>query len=166
MEASLHNIYHSLESQGLDIANYLRITGQDEAAFVEELRTRAGRALKTRILLEAVAEAEGLAVEDSDVDAVVASLAAESQQEPDEIRAALESSGQGSVLTGDILRRKALDRLAEDAEPVDADGNPVDLEVTVTRDDQMEDQDTEAPDATDEDSAQDADNVSNASGVD
>ncbi len=168
MEASLHNLYHSLESQGLDLANYLRITGQDEAAFVEDLRTRAARALRTRILLEAVAESEGLAVEDQDLDAAVAALARDSNQTPDEVRAAIEASGQNSALTGDILRRKALDRLAEEAEPVDADGNHVDLEVRFATDDddESDDQEPEAAAATEEDSAQDADNVSNATGAD
>jgi len=168
MEATLHNLYHSLESQGLDLPNYLRITGQDEHAFVDELRSRADGALRTRILLEGVAKAHGIAVEDEDVDAYVASIAAESEQDPAEVRAALEASGQRTALSGDILRRKALDRLAEEAHAVDADGKPVDLEVILEtdEDDQVDEQAAEAVAVADEDSAQDADNVSNATGVD
>ena len=161
METTLHNLHHGLESQGVDLENYLRITGQDQEAFIEDLRSGASRTLKTRILLEAVAEAEGIEVEDADVDEAVAALALRSQQDEADIRAALDSSGQGLVLTGDILRRKALDRLVEEATPVDAEGNPVDIDVSIDdeQDDQLDDQD---PADTDEDPALDADNVTNA----
>ena len=41
--------------------------------------------------------------------------------------AALAESGQEAALTGDILRTKALERLVESANAVDANGSPVDL---------------------------------------
>jgi trigger factor len=163
MEASLHNLYHGLESQGIDLQTYLRITGQDQEAFVAELRARATRALKTRILLESVAAAEGLEVDESEMDAAVARLAAEADQDPGEVRSALDASGQGTALSGDILRRKALDRVLEEATPVDAAGNPVDLDIVDEDEDHpMDDQDTERDHATDEDSAPDADNQTQA----
>ncbi len=161
MEASLHNLAHGLDDQGIDLPNYLRITGQDEASFVAEVRERATRALKTRLLLEAVAESHDLAVDESEIDAAITEMAARARREPADLRAALEESGQGEVLTGDILRRKALDRLLEDASPVDADGNPVDLDIHSEDDeaDASEQEPTEAgPDqAIDEAPAPDAD---------
>ena len=162
MEASLHNLYHSLESQGLDLNTYLSVTGQDQEAFVADLRERAGRALKTRILLETVAETEGIEVEEDELEEAVLAVATQAQQEVDEVREALATSGQGLVLSGDILRRKALDRLVAQATPVDADGNPVDLDISVEDGDadQMDAEEAEAETATDEDSAPDADNVS------
>ncbi len=161
MEASLHNLAHGLEEQGIDLPNYMRITGQDEASFVGELRERAVRALKTRLLLEAVAESEAIAVDEADIDDTIAEMAARARREPAELKTALEESGQGEVLTGDILRRKALDRLLEDATPVDADGNPVDLDIRLEDDevDISEEEPTGAgPDqAIDEAPASDAD---------
>jgi trigger factor len=127
MESSLHNLQHSLEQQGLDLANYLRITGQDQQAFVDELREGATRSLRTRILLEAVAEAENLEVDDTEYASAIESLAQQTEQSTESVRQALEASGQDAVLTGDILRRKALDRLLAAATPVDGDGNVVDL---------------------------------------
>lgn len=127
MEASLHNLYHSLESQGIDVANYLRITGQDEQQFADDLREGAERSLKTRILLDGVGAAEEIEVDDAELDDAIAGLAEGSGRPPDEVRAAIESSGQVQALAGDILRRKVLDLLISRARAVDAAGNTVDL---------------------------------------
>ncbi len=135
MEASLHNLYHSLESQGLDLANYLRITGQDEQEFADELRQRAERALKTRILLEGVGAAEALELDDGELAAGLASLADSSGRPLDEVRTAVEASGQEQALAGDILRRKVLDLLIDRARAVDPEGNTVDLSPPTVEDD-------------------------------
>jgi trigger factor len=127
MESSLHNLQHSLEERGLDLANYLRITGQDQQAFVDDLRDGATRSLRTRILLEAVADAEGIEVGDDELTGAIESLARQADQSTESVREVLEASGRVAVLTGDILRRKALDRLLDAATPIDADGNVVDL---------------------------------------
>lgn len=135
MEASLYNLYHSLESQGLDLANYLRITGQDEQEFADELRQRAERALKTRILLEGVGAAEALELDDGELAAGLASLADSSGRPLDEVRTAVEASGQEQALAGDILRRKVLDLLIDRARAVDPEGNTVDLSPPTVEDD-------------------------------
>ncbi|MDH3308603.1 MAG: trigger factor, partial [Acidimicrobiia bacterium] len=127
MEASFHNLAHSLESQGIDLANYLRITGQDQETFVAELRERAVNAIKTRVLLEGVAAREEITVEDDELAEAITSLAASTGEDVAAVRDALAQSGQVVALAGDILRRKALNHILEQASPVDVDGEPVDL---------------------------------------
>ena len=127
MEASLHNLYHSLETQGLDLANYLQITGQDEQAFADDLRERAERALKMRVLLEGIGAAESIEVADDELASALDSLADSSGRPLDEVRSAIQSSGQEQALAGDILRRKVIDLLVSRARAVDVDGNVVDL---------------------------------------
>ncbi len=127
MEASLHNMAHSLEQQGIDLANYLQITGQDQETFIAEVRERAVGAIKTRILLEGIASREEISVEEEELTGAIEGLAAQSGQEVDEVKVALAQSGQVVALAGDILRRKALNHILEQASPVDADGEPVDL---------------------------------------
>jgi trigger factor len=138
MESSFHNLSHSLESRGLDLGTYLSVTGQDQQAFVDDLREGAERSITTRVLLEGVAGVEGLAVDDAEVDAAIAGMAASSGRPPDELRATLESSGQLSVLTGDILRRKALDRILEASTAVDADGDPIELTIPDDSDEEID----------------------------
>ncbi len=155
MESTIHNLQHSLENQGLDLANYLRITGQDQQAFVDELREGAGRSLRTRILLEGVAKAENLEVEDDEINSAIDSLAQQTDQSTESVRQVLATSGQDQVLTGDILRRKALDRLLAAATPIDADGNAIDLSPPVSN----EDESTEEASGVAEDAGEDEANA-------
>ena len=127
MEAALHNIHHALEGQGIDLATYLQVTGQEEKQFADQMRDDAVRSLSTRVLLEGVAEAEGLEINESDLVEAHDALAASSGKSLEEVRSALTSSGQEQALSNDILRRKALDLLMEKARSVDADGNDIDL---------------------------------------
>ena len=152
VEAGLHNLYHSLESQGIDLATYLQVTGQEEQDFSDELRDGAVRSLSTRILLEGVARAEGIEVDDAELALAMDDLAASSGKSPDEVRSALESSGQEQALTGDILRRKALDVLIERATAVDADGNAIDLSPPEFEDDEgSADEPDDSPDEAETD---------------
>ncbi len=126
-ETSLHNLAHSLQGRGLDLASYLSVTGQDQEEFVAELRAGAERSLKVRVLLEAVAASEGIEVTNDDLRRAIDDMAASTRRDRDEFASFLASSGQERALAGDILRRRALDRIMEASAAVDAAGNPVDL---------------------------------------
>jgi trigger factor len=126
-EANLHNLAHTLEQQGLDFPNYLRIVGQTEQQFVEELRGRSERTLRTRILLDSVVAIEGLELADGELDDAIAGMAADVNQDAEALKESLVASGRIAVLTGDILRRKALDRIVASAEAIDDEGQHIDL---------------------------------------
>lgn len=127
LDASFHNLAHTLEQQGLDFGNYLRITGQSEQEFVDELRKRSERTLRTRILLDSVVAIEGLVVADGELDEAIASMAEDINQEAAALKESLVTSGRIDTLTGDILRRKALDRIVDSAEAIDEEGQHIDL---------------------------------------
>lgn len=128
MESSFHNLSHRLEEQGIDLGTYLQITGQDQESFIAELRERSVQTIKTRLLLEAVAERDEMSVDDDELNDVITNLAASSDQDEEAVRKALVESGQVVALAGDILRRKALNHILEQASPVDGQGEPVDLD--------------------------------------
>jgi trigger factor len=145
MEAGFHNLYHSLEGQGIDMATYLQVTGQDEEGLSENLRESAVRSLSTRVLLEGVAEAEAIEVDEAEMAEALDDLAASSGKSIDEVRSALESSGQEQSLASDILRRKALDVLMDGARAVNADGEPIDLSAPEPEDDRADSPDEPSP---------------------
>jgi trigger factor len=91
--------------------------------------------LRTRILLEAVAKAEGLEVPEEDLARAIEVLASAAKTNPAEYRRALEQGGQEKALAGDILRRRAIDRLLELAVAVDADGNEIEFPAPEAGDD-------------------------------
>jgi trigger factor len=127
MESMLHRFAHRLDQQGVGIEQYLAITGQTQEAFVEDLRNQADASLRTRILLEGVAATEGLEVGDDEVEETLGALAEAAGVPVAEYREAVEKGGQEEALAGDILRRKAIDRLLELVVAVDADGNEMTL---------------------------------------
>ena len=134
MDDLLHRFGHRLEQQGVEFADYLEVTGLSQEAFASDLRSQAERGVRTRMLLDAVADQEGLEVTEDEVLAVVeAALARESEVRLDAstFREALRGSPEEKSITSDILRNKALEKIFSGARPVDEDGNEVDLTVVV-----------------------------------
>jgi trigger factor len=123
----LHRFAHRLETQGVTLDKYFELTGQDEGAFVEDLRSQARLNLITRILLEAISAEEGLEVTDEETDETIEALARAAEVSPEDYREALARGAQEKSLAGDILRRKAIDRLLELAVAVDAEGNEIEF---------------------------------------
>jgi trigger factor len=134
-EASLHSLAHNLEDQGIDFPDYLRITGQTEQQFVEGLRGRSERSLRTRILLDSVVAIEGLELADGELDEAIAAMADDVNQDAAALKQSLVTSGRVAVLTGDILRQKALDRIVASAEAIDQEGQHIDLRPSEIADD-------------------------------
>jgi len=127
MENTLHRFAHQLEGQGVSIEDYLKVTGQDQQVFVDDLRNQADRNVRTALLLEAVAAAAGLEVSQDELDEVVEALAGQAGKDVKEYRAEFTESVQEKAVMGDILKRKALDVVLETAVPVDESGNRIDL---------------------------------------
>ncbi len=125
MDSAAHRFAHRLEQQGLDLATYFEVTGQAQDAFIEDLRTQADRNLRSRILLDAVVDAEGIEVDAEEVSSTIAQFAEAARQPADEYQRQFQESGQVQALVGDMLRQKALDLMAERATAVDGDGNVV-----------------------------------------
>jgi trigger factor len=122
MDSILHRFVHRLEEQGISFEQYLEVTSQDKEQFADDLREQGVLNLKTRILLEAVADQEGITVEEEELNAAVGALAQAAGGKESE-----SEGGRGVALAGDILRRKAIDRILDLVAPVDAAGNAVEL---------------------------------------
>lgn len=141
MDAILHRFAHELEEQGISLADYLRVTGQDQEAFVDDLRSRADRNVRTDILLNAIAEAEGIEVTEEELAEVMDSLAQQAGREPEEFRA--EFGEQENRVRSDILRRKTLEALADAAVPIDENGSRIVLIAEGTKGDDQPAEETE-----------------------
>jgi trigger factor len=153
MESIFHSFSHRLEEQKISIADYLQITGQDQDAFVEDLRSQADRNVRTNLLLDAVVKDANLQVEDAEYEELVGALASQTESEVDELLSRFAETNQRKELSSDILRRKALDALLEAAVAVDSEGNAVDLSPS---EESVEDSDDET---SDEEPSEDADDV-------
>jgi trigger factor len=104
------------ERAGTTLEAALASQGWDDLRFRSDARAHATRALKADVVLEAIAQAEGLKVTKEDLENEVVALAEATGREPREVRRMLERSGQIPSLAGDIIRSKALDIIVEAAD--------------------------------------------------
>ena len=84
----------------------------------------ATRALKSDLVLEAVARAEGIQVTKEDLDDEIRALAQATGRDPKEVRRIVERTGQVVSLASDIIRSKALDVLVDRADVASQEAVP------------------------------------------
>jgi len=128
MDEVMHRFMHRLEAEEIELADYFRATGISQEDFVSDLRSQADRNIRTRLLLEGVANQDGIEVTREELDQVIDAAAAQSEQ-PDQMRELFKDGLREKSLVGDILRNKAFEAIVTGATPVDDEGNPVDLEI-------------------------------------
>jgi trigger factor len=107
-----------LGRMGANLEQYLEAIGQTSDDVEADLRAQSERAVKAQLVLEAVARDEGLEATDEEVDAELRRQAQQVGRSPEEVRKAL-GDGRVGVISGDILRSKALAFMVEHAEQRD-----------------------------------------------
>lgn len=126
MQNRLQDLAMRLDAQGIGLDQYLATSGQDQEAFVAELRETAAQGVKVDLALRAVAEAEGIEVSDEDLEAEFEAVAARVGQKVSQVRKQLERNGQVPAVRSDLRTRKALEWLTESVELVDEGGKTID----------------------------------------
>jgi trigger factor len=117
-----------LQQAGLTLDQYLEDEGKGEEEFAEEVRESATTAVKAQLVLDAVADAEQLAVTDAELTDQVVRRAQRAGVSPDQYAQSLVQSGSLQALVAEVRRGKALATVMEGASITDASGQPVDLE--------------------------------------
>ena len=95
------------------------VEGLDEAKMREELRSEAEEEARGSILIQAIAEREGITVTDADLQKRVAELAASRNENPKQLRGELEKDHRIHQIEGQIREQKALDMLIAQAKITD-----------------------------------------------
>lgn len=119
-------IEQQLTAAGLSMADYL---GERSVEDLEaELQATAENAVKAQLILDAVADAEQVAVSDAELTAEVVRRAQRAGVGADEYVQQVVQSGQIPALAADVRRGKALVLVLQQATVLDASGTPVELE--------------------------------------
>jgi trigger factor len=105
----LAGFLQTLEQRGIRPETYLTMTGQSPEALQQGMRSEAERALKRELVLEAVADQEGLEVSDEEVDELIREEATEAGEDPEQVIEAMRTRGGYEQLRGDLRLRNALD---------------------------------------------------------
>lgn len=103
-----------LRYQGMGLNQYLQFVGKDAAAFREELRPEAEKAVKTRIVLMGIVNAENITVTDEEREEELKRMAAQYQMEVDKLKEIIGEDNLG-FLTKDLQVKKAIDFIYDNA---------------------------------------------------
>jgi trigger factor len=126
LQARAQGFVEQLQRQGIPFENYLAITGQTPEQITEGLKEASVRAVKADLGLRAVAEAEGLVIDDDDLEAEYARIAVQVNMKASQVRKEYEKQDAVANLRSEMRNRKALDWLLHRVEIVDPDGKMVD----------------------------------------
>ena len=106
----LQEFEQRLSQQGLNLELYEQLTGQGADAMRDQMEEDALKRVRTSLTLGAIAEAEGITVDDSDVDNELSKLAEQFNMPTEDVKKVL---GDLSVLKADVMNQKAIDFLVE-----------------------------------------------------
>jgi trigger factor len=121
-----------LEQMGSTLDQYLAADGKSAEEFETELKGNAEEAVKTQLVLDALADSEEIGVNDQELTEEVVRRAQQANQPPQQYADQLVRTGNLGAVVSDVRRGKALALLLENATVVDGDGNEVDLSAVMT----------------------------------
>ena len=113
------SMIESLASRGMEMSDYLRLTGQTAEQVVDSLRPQAEDAVRKDLVLEAVADAENIEITDEMVEAFIREQATQGGEDPDELVSRLmEDPATLTALRIDLRLQKALDIVVDNAKEI------------------------------------------------
>jgi len=111
LDNMMQEFYYNISSQGMDPEQYLGMMGMNVEGFRESSRATAEARVLTRLLLDAVIDAEVVAVSDEELEAEYARLAEQYGVEIDIVK----KRADADLLSGDLKRQKAVDLICDSA---------------------------------------------------
>lgn len=113
------SMVESLASRGMEMSDYLRLTGQTAEQVVDSLRPQAEDAVRKDLVLEAVADAEQIEITDDMVESFIREQATQGGEDPDELVPRLmEDAATLTALRIDLRLQKALDIVVDNAKEI------------------------------------------------
>lgn len=103
-----------IQMQGISIEQYYQFTGLTKAALLEQLKPQAEQKIKSRLVLEAVAKAEGIETSDEEYNEEIKKMAEAYQMTEEKLTGIINEYERRSIRE-DISIRKALDFVVENA---------------------------------------------------
>ena len=119
--AIVNRALQQLMMAGVDVKAGLDAGAIDVNKMKQEFRGDAEAEARGTILLQAIAEREGITVSDADLQKRLAEIAVSRQENPKKLRADLEREGQLAGLRQQLLEQKTLDMLITQAKIIDED---------------------------------------------
>ena len=114
----LNEYARRLRSQGLELEQYMELTGMTVEKFGEQMKPNAEKRIRTRLMLEAVVKAEGIEADDEAVEAQLDRMASSYKMEKEQLKGML-GEEQLAQIKEDLAVQEAVDFLVAEAKLVD-----------------------------------------------
>ena len=114
LERSVQEMNQQLSYQGLSIKQYLEYTGKEMSAFLDELKPDAEKAVKTRLVIAGVVEAEKIEISEEEIEEEIKVMAIQYQMTADKVKELL-GADMMEYLAKDLKAKKAIEVLIENA---------------------------------------------------
>src|SRR5687768_10557704 len=151
-----------LQQAGMDWDTFLQMSGVgSREEYDADQRKNVEQAVKTQFILDAIADAREVTVDNDDLSAQIMAQAQRSRMSPEQYAQQLQQGGNIAEFVADVRRTKTLAQLLEQTTITDASGNVVDLEALRPRTVQAPAADEAAEDA-DETDTEDAEEAPDA----
>lgn len=111
IDSIVQDFSYRLQMQGMQLDQYLKMSGTEMGAFRAMLREQAEHQVKSRLVLEKVAELENIAVSDTELEEEYAKMAEQYGMEVDKVKSIVSAE----ALTGDLKISNALEFLKKNA---------------------------------------------------
>lgn len=128
IEVRKHDAVHRFDHDEDRLGEYLEQQGQTREEFDAELRTSAEEAVKTQLVLDSIADAEELSVNESELTERIVYQAQRYGVSPEEFVQQAQQAGQLGSIYADVRRGKALASVVRRATVTDVSGDTVDIE--------------------------------------
>ena len=122
-----HDAVHSFDHDDAKLTEFLESQGRSREEFDTDLRADAEKSVKTQLVLDAIAEAEQVQVNDAELTERIIYQAQRFGVSPDEYVQRAQQSGQLGAIFADVRRGKALAAVVREATVTTEGGAEVDL---------------------------------------
>ncbi|MGY1752384.1 trigger factor [Blastococcus sp. SYSU D01042] len=141
-----------LQQAGMDWDSFLKMSGvESREAYDADQRKNVEEAVRTQFILDAIADAREVTVDNDDLSAQIMAQAQRNRMSPEQYAQQLQQGNNIAEFVADVRRTKTLAQLLEQTTITDASGNVVDLEALRPKTVQAPAADAEDEDADDED---------------
>ena len=117
VENMIQDTVRRMQSQGLDLQQYLKYTGMTLDQMKEQARPQAIKRIQTRLVLEAVAKAENIQISDEKLDEEIGKMAQSYQMEADKLKSYMTEQDKDQMKE-DLAVQEAVDLLVAEAKLV------------------------------------------------
>jgi trigger factor len=135
LDARVHDAIHPFDHDEAKFAEFLQENGKTREEFDTEAREDAEKSVRVRLVLDALADAHEVTVNDQELTERIIFQAQQYQMPPEEFVRRIQEAGQLGSIYSDVRRSKALIEAVRAVGVTDAAGEPVDVSELLGDDD-------------------------------